>query len=235
MLLAVMANLLPMHALIPVHGAVQMGSNVGRATLFIRNTNWYLLLWFGLGSALGALLGGQIAITLAVHYLQLILGLFIVFLVLKPARESTPRVKPNIGLLGFGSTLLTMFVGATGPFVMSGLKRKFNQPEDLVGTFSSCMVIQHGLKVAVFGFLGFAFVEYFLLIVSMIATGFIGTLLGRRFLLKLDKNLFTQVLNSILILLAARLIYHSLYMLSKYPPLFPAQFNHPHLLESIHD
>ncbi|MCB1915218.1 MAG: hypothetical protein KDG52_05820, partial [Rhodocyclaceae bacterium] len=40
MLLAVMAQVLPPQVIIPVHGIVQMGSNLGRAIMAWRHIDW---------------------------------------------------------------------------------------------------------------------------------------------------------------------------------------------------
>jgi uncharacterized membrane protein YfcA len=69
------------------------------------------------------------------------------------------------------------------------------------------MTAQHLLKVIAFGLLGFAFGEYLGLIVGMIATGFVGTLAGGRVLMRIDERRFAIVLNAVLVILAARLIW----------------------------
>jgi hypothetical protein len=50
-----------------------------------------------------------------------------------------------------------MFVGATGPFVAALLAPRLDDRKRYVGTHAMAMVMQHSLKVVVFGFLGFAF------------------------------------------------------------------------------
>ena len=45
-LLAVMAQVVPVKAIIPVHGMVQLGSNVGRALVLLPNVRWLYLFWF---------------------------------------------------------------------------------------------------------------------------------------------------------------------------------------------
>ena len=60
-LLAVMSATLPAAAVIPVHGVAQLGANFSRFTLQQRHVLWPIILWFALGSALGAFVGGLIA------------------------------------------------------------------------------------------------------------------------------------------------------------------------------
>jgi uncharacterized membrane protein YfcA len=76
-----------------------------------------------------------------------------------------------------------------------------------VATHAACMTAQHLLKVIAFGLLGFAFGDYLGLIAGMVAFGFLGTLAGGRVLMKIDERRFELVLNAILVILAARLIW----------------------------
>ena len=100
-----------------------------------------------------------------------------------------------------------MFFGATGPFVAAAVKTLQLGRMQHVGTFSACMSVQHCLKIVAFGVLGFAFGGYAPLMAAMIASGFIGTLLGRRLLLSLDDKKFSLALNIVLTLLALRLLW----------------------------
>lgn len=68
------------------------------------------------------------------------------------------------------------------------------------------MVMQHGLKVVVFGFLGFAFGAWVPVMVAMVAAGFLGTLLGTRLLHALPEAVFRTAFKWVLTLLAIQLI-----------------------------
>jgi uncharacterized membrane protein YfcA len=72
------------------------------------------------------------------------------------------------------------------------------------------MTIQHLIKVIIFGFIGFAYAEYFLLITAMIFSGFIGTLIGKKFLVKLGHKYFKIVLNVVLTLISLNLIWNAI-------------------------
>jgi len=206
-MLAAMAQSFPAQAIIPVHGVVQFGSNLGRALIMVPQLNRNLVLWFLVGSVAGALLGGQIVISLPTTILKLCLGIFILYSVWGPAIPGMGDNHKSLLAGGFLSTLLTMFVGATGPFVLAILRACPITPQALVATTAACMVIQHLLKILVFGLLGFAFAPYLAMIILMVASGFIGTLIGKKMLIKVDEAKFKQGLNVVLSLLALRLIY----------------------------
>jgi uncharacterized membrane protein YfcA len=66
--------------------------------------------------------------------------------------------------------------------------------------------------VVIFGFVGFAYAEYFFLIAGMIISGFIGTIIGKKILIKFGKKYFKLVLNTILTLIALNLVWNSIKM-----------------------
>jgi len=209
LLLSIMTQFLPALAVIPVHGAVQLGSNVGRAGLLRRFIDKKACAYFALGSLLGALIGGKIVFTLNADYLRIGIALFILFSVVKINIPIKGTALPVVMVGGGLSTILTMFVGATGPFVAALLKIRNYAREQQVATMAACMVIQHFLKILVFVGLGFQFANYAVLIAGMIVAGFIGTHIGKKLLIKINEQQFRLVLNAVLIILSIRLLWQS--------------------------
>lgn len=204
-LLSVMAVLVPATVIIPIHGAVQIGSNLGRTALMLPYVERSILLPFLFGTVLGATLGGMTVVQLPSGILKIGLAFFILWSVWGRSIGATGQLA-TIGT-GMVSSFLTMFFGATGTFVSAMVKTLKLGRMEHVATHSACMVAQHAVKVVVFGLLGFSFAPYLGLIIGMVASGFIGTLLGKRFLLKTSDNKFHQILSLLLSVLAIRLIY----------------------------
>src|SRR3546814_16866505 len=95
-----------------------------------------------------------------------------------------------------------MFFGATGTFVAAMVKSmRFGRLEH-VATHSACMVAQHFIKVVAFGLLGFNYGPYAGLVVAMIASGFVGTVVGKHVLVKMNDVIFHRVLAVLLYVLA---------------------------------
>ncbi|KUF11147.1 sulfite exporter TauE/SafE family protein [Pseudoponticoccus marisrubri] len=203
LLLAVMATLVPIAALIPVHGLIQLGSNAGRMALLLRAVSWPALPGFAAGSVAGCLLGGVMVVELPAAIVQVGVGAFVIWSVF--ARP--PRWLRNMPVVtGAISSFLTMFFGATGLFVASYTKSLSLPRHGHVATHAALMTLQHGLKVAVFGLLGFAFAEWGLFVLAMILAGLAGTASGRLFLDRLDDALFRRALDVLLVLISLRLI-----------------------------
>ena len=203
-LIALLALLLPPAALIPVHGIVQLGSNAGRVGIMLKQVVWRPVLPFVIGTVIGASLGAMVVVQLPPWAVQLALGIFIIWAVF----AKLPPIQQRYILLGgIVSSFLTMFFGATGNFIAAMVKTMNLDPVPHVATHSLMMTFQHLAKVLIFGLIGFQFGPYMILIIGMLISGFIGTVIGSRFLTKAGGRYFKPVLNTILSLAAARLIW----------------------------
>ncbi len=203
-MLAVFATLLPAAAIIPVHGLVQLGSNVGRAALTRRHIEPGVAWIFGIGAFAGVILGTLFFVQLDPAIIQIGVGLFIIWSILM---RPPAFMRHSAGIAGALSSFLTMFFGATGPFVAAFVKSLQLDRMGHTATHATLMTIQHALKTIAFGFIGFAFSLWAGLVALLIASGFLGTVVGRRVLMKFDEKRFQVTLNLILGVLAVRLVY----------------------------
>ncbi len=206
-LLAVMATGLPVATLIPVHGVVQFGSNAGRALVQRRHIDWRLTAIFCAGGLAGAIVGARTVTALPDAPMKVAIGVFVLFMVWGPKPRSVGASDWAVALGGAVGGALTMFFGATGPFTAAVLNARNLTRHVQVATFSVCMTVQHVVKVAAFGLLGFAFGPWALLIGAMIATGFLGTLAGSHLLARLPEAAFKRGLKALLTLLALQLMW----------------------------
>ena len=203
-LLAVLATLMPPAALIPVHGVVQLGSNATRGAMPLRYVSWRALPGFAVGSVIGVATGGVLVVDLPPAFIQVGVGLFIVWSVLARPPAWLRRWPP---LTGAVSSFLTMFFGATGTFVATYVKSLGLERHGHVATHAALMTMQHLLKVLTFGLLGFAFGPWLIVIAGMIVAGAAGTLAGRLLLTRLSDRIFRRALDIVLLLIALRLIW----------------------------
>ena len=210
-LLAVMSAVFPAPAVIPVHGVAQIGSNAGRFFLQRKDVIWDITLWFILGGIIGVAIGGRLAIEMPVWALRAGVAIFILYTVWGPKPKSFQPGLKTFFVTGAVGSFLTMFFGATGPIAATMLSATTLGRLNIVATHAACMVAQHGLKILVFGLLGFAYAAWAPLIVIIVLVGFAGTLIGTRYLRRMPeqtfKRGFTIVLTAIAIyLLAAAVI-----------------------------
>ena len=208
-LIGLLAIKLPPFALLPINGIVQIGSNFGRTMIFLKDIKKDVIIPFSLGTILGSFLGGTFFVQIEPWLLQLIVAVFILWSVF----GKIPAVgASHITLGGVFSGFCTMFFGASGTLVAGMVKTMKLEPVKHLATHSALMTIQHSAKVVIFGFVGFAYAEYFFLIAGMIISGFIGTIIGKKILIKFGKKYFKLVLNTILTLIALNLVWNSIKM-----------------------
>jgi uncharacterized membrane protein YfcA len=203
-MLAVLAILLPASAIIPVHGVVQLGSNVGRAALMRAHLHLPLVAPFAAGAVVGVVLGGTFVVQLSAAAIQMGVGLFILWSILA---KPPAFMRHSAAVAGGFSSFLTMFFGGTGPFVAAFVKTQGLDRMGFVATHATLMTLQHLLKTVTFGVLGFAFAQWVGLIGLLILFGFLGTVAGRQVLARINEKSFKIVLHAILAVLALRLIY----------------------------
>jgi uncharacterized membrane protein YfcA len=183
---------------------VQLGSNAGRASIMTRYMRFDLLGPFAIGALIGILIGGALVVQLDAGWIQMGVGLFILWSVL----SKPPSFLRRSGMItGVFSSFLTMFFGGTGPFVATYVQAQDLDRHAHVATHAMFMTLQHLLKTVAFGILGFAFSVWAGLIILLIASGVLGTFAGRVLLSRIDDRRFRIILNVVLALLATRLIY----------------------------
>lgn len=208
LLLAVMATLMPPAALIPVHGVVQLGSNGGRAAMLFREISWAAVIpGFLIGSLVGSAIGGAVVVELPPNVVQIGVGAFVIYSVFAKPPKWLSRWP---WLTGGVSSFLTMFFGATGLFVANYTKSLVLPRHAHVATHAALMTVQHGLKVVIFGLLGFAFGPWAMVIVALILAGLAGTFLGKTVLNRMTDGVFKIALDVILVLISLRLIWQGL-------------------------
>ena len=205
-LLAVMANLMPAAAIIPIHGVVQLGGNIFRGTIQRAHIDWLTFVWFALGSVVGVAVGGSIVVALPSDILRAGLGLFILYTVWGPKLRFVSEGNFVAVVMGAVSSVLTMFFGATGPFAMALLARRGYTPQQLIGSHSACMAAQHALKIVAFALLGFAFADWLGLVAMLLLASLAGSLIGSYALRRIPAGTFATVLKGVLTLLAANLL-----------------------------
>lgn len=206
-MLALLGLFIPVAALIPVHGAVQLGSNTGRAWHQRANIRFSIAAPFILGSLIGAAVGAYFVVQLPDALLKLVLGVFVIAVTWTKIPGAARLGHAGLAVGSAVLALATMFVGATGPLLSAFFAQII--PDDrkaLVATHAAGMTVQHALKVIVFAVAGFAFWRWLPFIALMIASGYLGTIYGSRLLEKMPEETFRRWFRIGLTLLALDLI-----------------------------
>lgn len=207
MLLALMGQFVPVAALIPVHGLIQLGSNTGRAWVQRAHVRLDIMRPFLIGSVIGAFVGGYTMVQLPEAAMKTVLGLFIVYITWSKTPKLERLSAPVFAIASAIIAALAMFVGAMGPLVVALFGALI--PDDrkvLVATSAMATTVHHLLKVLIFGLIGFSFRQWMPLILAMITTGYLGTMLGSALLNRIPENAFRVAFKLVLTALALDLL-----------------------------
>lgn len=177
-LLAVMPQFMPISAVIPIHGLIQMVSNGSRFAFSYKNAKIEILPKYVIGCLAGAFIGYFFIGNFPEKYLSLILGFFILIITWTRIISSLGFLLKNFALVGFIQTFLSLFVAVTGLISQPILMKMNINKNDVIVTHAMQMSVLHGLKVAAFIVAGFAFMDYAELIIIMITASTIGSYLG---------------------------------------------------------
>jgi uncharacterized membrane protein YfcA len=210
LVLATMANLLSPTALVPLHGVVQLGSNLSRAALSWRQTLMSIVPPFFVGSIIGAAVGSHFVVALPKYLLQVVIAIFILVSTWAPKFQSTSTGTVKFFFVGVLTTIVTMFVGGTGVLVGAFVAPACKERHQFVSTHSVVMTIQHSLKIVTFALLGFAFGPYIPLLIGLVLFSFIGSYAGKLALNRLPERIFRHALKATLTVLSLQLLYTAL-------------------------
>ncbi|WP_341664547.1 sulfite exporter TauE/SafE family protein [Vibrio sp.] len=194
LLLAILPSFVPPSALIPVHGAVQLSSNISRFLFDIRSTCFTALVQFLVGSIIGAYFGSQLFNEIDFSILPLLISSFILFVLWFPIEKVMSKIPGKYFSLGIVQTSLALYVGATGPLSTSILIRDGYKPREVIVTNAAINTIINIFKIVVFIYLGFVFYDFVLHVIVMSIFAIIGSYVGTRLRIGIDVILARKVL-----------------------------------------
>lgn len=210
-LLGVMTALMPARAVVPIHGVVQLASNWTRAWAFRKHVRWQIFFTFMVPGLVGVTIGSVLWSELELTWFRAWVGVFILVFLLWRRYKPTLRNPPtwSYGVLGLVAGVLSIFVGATGPFLAPFFLRDDFDNEQVIATKAVCQMWLHLLKVPAFLALGFNYAPYALPLVALVAAVIGGTYFGKHLLSRISKESFVLWFQVVLAILALYLIVSS--------------------------
>ena len=205
-LIAVLPSFLPLNALIPVHALTQMSSNFSRAIFGFNDIQTEVIPKFLFGSLLGISLFACIIYYISLSYVPVFIAVYILLSLWSSKFNQRIKRYESYFLAGFFQTGLSIVVGATGPLTMALLLKDYDDKNKVVATGAALMGITHILKVIVFIFFGFVFIDYISILTAMIIGAILGSYAGTFLRNKIDGKKFLFALKMLLSALAIKLI-----------------------------
>lgn len=206
LLIAAMPGLYPNSSIVPIHGVVQLASNVSRALFGWKNIIWRFFYQFVLGTLLGMFLGLLLLPKIHWDYLPIILGVSIIIFTLNPKVFRISNIPGKFFILGIIQAFSSLFIGIAGPLSTPFLLQENLSRDQLVVTQAIFSSVTHFFKVIVFCFLGFAFFSHLYLILSMVFSTTIGSLAGTQLRPYLSETIFRMIFRILITILSIRMI-----------------------------
>jgi uncharacterized membrane protein YfcA len=207
-LLAVMASGLDPALVVPIHGVVQLASNSTRTFVLLRSVAWKLVALYAPAMILGVWLGLRLYEGSTLPWFKPAIGVFI-FSFLAWDRFKPERLElPDWAYIpaGIGGGLLTITIGAAGPYLSAFFLRKDLDKERIIATKAAIQTLGHFLKIPAFLSIGFDYRSQLGIIGPLLACSIVGTMIGTWVLARVDEGVFRSVFRIALVLLAARLL-----------------------------
>lgn len=206
LLIAVMPGLVPAAAILPLHAATQLASNVSRAGFGWRDIDPGIIPAFLVGAVAGAWLGGEVYQSLDMHWLPALIGVLILLFTWLPLPRVPGGGQLSLVLLGFYQTGLGMVAGATGPVGAAVLLRRNTDRDWLVVNTAVYMTLNHAIRLIAFLAIGFSFAPWWQLTSGMIVAGICGSWIGTRMRTLVPQVNFQHLFRWMVTLLAVRMI-----------------------------
>ena len=209
-LLAYMLQFINPLVAIPIHGTVQLTSNIARVFLFRKYLVWKLIIPFCMFLPFGVYLGLTIFQNLDSQKIKFLIGAFIISTIVFQNLKKNKKVripKTFYYILGFFTGVMNMLVGVIAPILAIIIRNNLTKKEEIVGTLGFFGFTGNLIKIFGFMFIGFEFYEYLTLILLMIPSTILGSRVGQILLFKIDEKTFKVIFDAILFLLALRLLF----------------------------
>lgn len=208
-LLAAMLQFMNPAEAIPVHGVIQLSSNLTRIWLLRKFVIWNIVLKFSLLLPLGVYLGLKIFQSIDANEIKNLIGFFILLALGLQNLKTFKNIKMPINiyyLIGLLTGFLNILVGVIAPLLAVILRQSVSEKKSIVGTLGYFGLIGNLFKIIGFTFIGFSFFKYLDSFIMIIPATMIGSKIGQTLLNKISNKIFTIIFQIILVGLAIKLL-----------------------------
>lgn len=205
-LIGLMPLFVPAVAIVPVHGVTQLVSNGTRAWFGRKEINYQFFGQFVAGSLVGLLVFGVLIRFVHLSLIPLFIGIYILLITWSDTFNQAIRRFESFFLVGLLQTGLGVFVGTPGPLNIAVLNKHYEDNHVVVSTGALLMTVVHFAKLLVYISMGFAFSDYWQLLVMMVIMATLGSWLGTKLRHKINVVWLKKSLPWVLTILAVQLI-----------------------------
>lgn len=209
-LIAMMPMFLSASIIIPVHGASQLASNASRVWFGRKDLDFKYVRAFCIGAGCGAIVFGIAIQFISLEMIPLFIGLYILLMQWSKAFNNLFKKANNFYLIAFIQMGTALFVGISGPMNIALLNKKYTGHNTVVTTGAFMTSIIHAVKILIYSFMGFSFLEHWRVILMMIVFAIFGSWIGIKLRRFISSEWLKKILPWILTLISIRIIIDTL-------------------------
>lgn len=210
--LGILASFVETTYVVPIYAVVMIVSSASRCILFYQYINWRIVFRYIIGLLPGALLGIFIFQLLPKDIIKLSMGIFILIMIFLPVSRKESQMDIWIFLpVGFAAGFFGIFFGASGPLTSPFYVRQGIIKEAMIATKSICSLLEHTLKICLFGFIGINVLSHWNLMMYLLLAVFPGIFIGKKLLNRISDRAFLVAFKCLLFFLAVRIIFLQAY------------------------
>jgi uncharacterized membrane protein YfcA len=206
LLLISIATMLPINVAIPVHAAVSFTGNLSRWAILHRFIDYKVVLAFAFGVVIGLALAAPLIGEIPTSAWQALLGAFLLVSTWWKPHTLNATGKYYSWACGVVVSFMSVFVGATKPFIATLLGHRMDDHKAVVGTTNACATLPHLGKIFIFAVIGASVLDYGWLIAWLVLAGILGTFVGRYVLIRENANRLRLLLKLFTTLLGVNLL-----------------------------
>ena len=189
--LGILASFVETTYIVPIYAAVMIVSTGSRSVLFRKHINWKIASRYILGLLPGACLGIYVFQLLPKDIIKLSMGVFIMVAIFLPVSKKEDRLDIGIFVpVGLVAGFLGIFFGASGPFTSSFYIRQGIIKEALIATKATCALLEHILKILLFGLIGINILAYGGILLCLGLADIQGIYIGKRLFNRVSDRAF---------------------------------------------
>ena len=176
--------------------------------VYAKHVRWSIFWRFASLLFIGGLLAHRVLGSLTLGYLKPLIGIWILVFLIWRRRKTQLRTPPNwvYAPLGIFTALISLFVGATGPFIAPFFLSDAFTKEETIATKAACQSAVHFVKIPVFLSIGFDFTGEIPFLATTLVAVITGSLLGKWLLKRINQKTFVIIFEVILLLIAIHLV-----------------------------
>lgn len=207
-MIAILSNILPISAMVPVHSVMMVGLSLSRSWYFRQSIHWPIVIPFVIGATIGAIAGTFLYVDLPEYFIAGAVALLMLGATWAPDMKFKRDIPHPFFIVGLIHSFLSALFSFGGLFQPVMVRTKLTKLQ-ITATLASGLMMMNFVKIAGYASFGFDYKPYLSVIVVAIIVSFPAAKIGKALLHHISEQQFRAVFKIIMTLFAVRLLYRA--------------------------